>query len=109
MDVADNELLEIALVENLQRRDLSPFEEADGYRALQERHGYTHEQIADAVGKSRVTITEALSIARLPEARARMNVGAPTSDRGPSSSSWEDSGPKTSCSPRSWRWRAART
>lgn len=67
MDVADNELLEIALVENLQRKDLSPFEEADGYRALQERHGYTHEQIADAVGKSRVTITEALSIGRLPE------------------------------------------
>jgi len=67
MDVADNELLEIALVENLQRKDLSPFEEADGYKALQERHGYTHEQIADAVGKSRVTITEALSIARLPD------------------------------------------
>jgi ParB family chromosome partitioning protein len=67
MDVPDNELLEIALVENLQRKDLSPFEEAEGYRALQERHGYTHEQIADAVGKSRVTITEALSIARLPD------------------------------------------
>jgi ParB family transcriptional regulator, chromosome partitioning protein len=67
MDVPDNELLEIALVENLQRKDLSPFEEADGYKALQERHGYTHEQIADAVGKSRVTITEALSISRLPE------------------------------------------
>ena len=67
MDVPDNELLEIALVENLQRKDLSPFEEAEGYRALQERHGYTHEQIADAVGKSRVTITEALSIGRLPD------------------------------------------
>jgi ParB family chromosome partitioning protein len=67
MDVPDNELLEIALVENLQRRDLSPFEEAEGYKALQERHGYTHEQIADAVGKSRVTITEALSISRLPD------------------------------------------
>ncbi|MGE5716045.1 MAG: ParB/RepB/Spo0J family partition protein [Acidobacteriota bacterium] len=67
MDVTDNELLEIALVENLQRKDLSPFEEADGYKALQERHGYTHEQIADAVGKSRVTITEALSISRLPD------------------------------------------
>jgi ParB family chromosome partitioning protein len=67
MDVPDNELLEIALVENLQRKDLSPFEEADGYKALQERHGYTHEQIADAVGKSRVTITEALSISRLPD------------------------------------------
>ncbi|MEO8585100.1 MAG: ParB/RepB/Spo0J family partition protein [Acidobacteriota bacterium] len=67
MDVPDNELLEIALIENLQRKDLSPFEEAEGYRALQERHGYTHEQVADAVGKSRVTITEALSIARLPD------------------------------------------
>lgn len=68
MDVPDNELLEIALIENLQRKDLSPFEEAEGYRSLQERHGYTHEQIADAVGKSRVTITEALAIGRLPEA-----------------------------------------
>jgi ParB family chromosome partitioning protein len=67
MDVPDNELLEISLVENLQRRDLSPFEEAEGYKALQERHGYTHEKIADAVGKSRVTITEALSISRLPD------------------------------------------
>jgi ParB family chromosome partitioning protein len=68
MEVSDSELLEIALIENLQRKDLSPFEEADGYRALQERHEYTHEQIADAVGKSRVTITEALAIGRLPEA-----------------------------------------
>jgi ParB family transcriptional regulator, chromosome partitioning protein len=67
MEVPDNELLEIALIENLQRKDLSPFEEADGYRALQEKHAYTHEQIADAVGKSRVTITEALAIGRLPE------------------------------------------
>ena len=67
MDVPDNEILEIALIENLQRKDLSPFEEAEGYRALQERHGYTHEQIADGVGKSRVTITEALSIGRLPD------------------------------------------
>jgi ParB family transcriptional regulator, chromosome partitioning protein len=67
MDVPDNELLEIALIENLQRKDLSPFEEAEGYKALQERNGYTHEQIADAVGKSRVTITEALSISRLPD------------------------------------------
>ena len=67
MDVPDNEVLEIALIENLQRKDLGPFEEAEGYRALQERHGYTHEQIADAVGKSRVTITAALSIARLPD------------------------------------------
>jgi ParB family chromosome partitioning protein len=66
MEVSDSELLEIALVENLQRKDLTPFEEADGYAALQERHGYTHEQIANAVGKSRVTVTEALAIAKLP-------------------------------------------
>ena len=67
MEVTDSELLEVALVENLQRKDLTPFEEADGYRALKERYGYTHEQIADAVGKSRVTVTEALAIGRLPD------------------------------------------
>ncbi len=67
MDVSDSELLEITLVENLQRKDLTPFEEADGYRSLKERHGYTHEQIAEAVGKSRVSVTEALAIGRLPE------------------------------------------
>ena len=67
LDVHDKEPLEIALIENIQRKDLTPFEEADGYRSLQERHAYTHEQIADAVGKSRVTITEALAIGRLPE------------------------------------------
>jgi len=65
-DVSDAEVLEIALIENLQRKDLSPLEEADGYLTLQEKHGYTHEQIARAVGKSRVTITETLSLARLP-------------------------------------------
>ena len=68
MEVSDSELLELALVENLQRKDLTPFEEADGYRALRERFDYTHEQIAEAVGKSRVTVTEALAIGRLPEA-----------------------------------------
>ena len=66
LDVSDAEVLEIALIENLQRKDLSPLEEADGYLTLQEKHGYTHEQIARAVGKSRVTITETLSLARLP-------------------------------------------
>jgi ParB family chromosome partitioning protein len=68
MDVPDSELLELALVENLQRKDLTPFEEADGYLALQEKHAYTHEQIAEAVGKSRVTVTETLALSHLPEA-----------------------------------------
>jgi len=66
LDVSDAEVVEIALIENLQRKDLSPLEEADGYLTLQDRHGYTHEQIGRAVGKSRVTITETLSLARLP-------------------------------------------
>lgn len=66
LDVSDAEVVEIALIENLQRKDLSPLEEADGYSTLQDKHGYTHEQIARAVGKSRVTITETLSLARLP-------------------------------------------
>lgn len=66
LDVSDAEVVEIALIENLQRKDLSPLEEADGYLTLQDKHGYTHEQIARAVGKSRVTITETLSLGRLP-------------------------------------------
>jgi ParB family chromosome partitioning protein len=66
MDVSDEEALEIALVENLQREDLSPFEEADGYRALAERHKYTHERIAQAVGKSRSAITESLTLLKMP-------------------------------------------
>lgn len=67
MELSDSELLEVALVENLQRKDLTPFEEADGFRSLKERWAYTHEQIAEAVGKSRVSVTEALAIGRLPE------------------------------------------
>jgi len=68
MDLSDSELLEVALVENLQRKDLTPFEEADGFRALKDRWAYTHERIAEAIGKSRVSVTEALAIGRLPEA-----------------------------------------
>lgn len=66
MDVSDEEALEIALIENLQRKDLTPFEEAEGYRLLAERHSYTHEEIADAVGKSRTVVTESLSLLQMP-------------------------------------------
>lgn len=62
MDVGDQEAREIALVENLQRKDLTPFEEAEAYRALAELYSYTHEQIASAVGKSRVGVTESLTL-----------------------------------------------
>ncbi|HVF50545.1 MAG TPA: ParB/RepB/Spo0J family partition protein [Pyrinomonadaceae bacterium] len=67
MDVDDRAVAEIALIENMQRKDLTPWEEADGLAALCERFGYTHEEVARKVGKSRSTVTEALSIATLPE------------------------------------------
>lgn len=66
MDVSEQEALEIALIENLQRKDLTPFEEAEGYRMLSESHGYTHEEIASAVGKSRTVVTESLSLLQMP-------------------------------------------
>jgi ParB family transcriptional regulator, chromosome partitioning protein len=66
MEVSEEEALEIALVENLQRKDLTPFEEAEGYRALAEIHGYTHEEIAEAVGKSRTVVTESLTLLQVP-------------------------------------------
>jgi ParB family chromosome partitioning protein len=75
MDVSEQEALEIALIENLQRKDLTPFEEAEGYRMLAENHSYTHEEIAASVGKSRTVITESLSLLQMP-ARVRDTVQA---------------------------------
>jgi ParB family chromosome partitioning protein len=75
MDVGEKEALEIALIENLQRKDLTPFEEAEGYKALAERYDYTHEEISDAVGKGRTVITESLSLLQMP-ARVRDTVQA---------------------------------
>jgi ParB family chromosome partitioning protein len=68
MDVDDHAVAEIALIENLQRKDLTPWEEADGLAALCQRFGYTHAEVARKVGKSRSTVTEVMSIASLPEA-----------------------------------------
>jgi ParB family chromosome partitioning protein len=66
MEVTEEEALEIALIENLQRKDLTPFEEAEGYRMLAEQHQYTHEEISEAVGKSRTVVTESLSLLQMP-------------------------------------------
>jgi ParB family chromosome partitioning protein len=64
---SDAEMMELALVENLQRKDLTPFEEADGLSVLAERYGYTHEALAEKLGKSRSSVTESLSLAAMPE------------------------------------------
>jgi len=65
---SDHEAVEFALIENLQRRDLSPFEEGEGFATLVESYGYTHEQVARAVGKSRTSITESLRLLAIPPA-----------------------------------------
>lgn len=66
MEVDDRAVAEIALIENLQRKDLTAFEEADGLMVLVERFGYTHDEISRKIGKSRSSVTESLAIAGLP-------------------------------------------
>lgn len=67
LDADDRTVMELALIENLQRQDLNPMEEAEGYQALIEEYGLTQEQAADRVGKSRPAIANALRLLALPE------------------------------------------
>lgn len=67
MRVEDNEAMEIALIENLQRKDLDVFEEADGLKALTDVYGYSHGEIANKIGKARSTITEIINISKIPK------------------------------------------
>jgi len=67
MNVKDNEALELALIENLQRKDLDVFEEADGLKTLVDIYGYNHSQLAEKIGKARSTITEIVNVARIPK------------------------------------------
>jgi ParB family chromosome partitioning protein len=66
-DVDDTEVIEVALVENLQRKDLTPFEEAEALHSLSHRSSYTHEALARKLGKSRTSITESLALNAMPE------------------------------------------
>ena len=63
----DAETLEIALIENIQRKDLTPFEEADGLYGLTTQFEYTHEDIAKKIGRARSSVTETLSLRNIPE------------------------------------------
>ena len=65
-DYDDKEIVEIGLIENIQRADLSPIEEAEAFAKLMEAHGYTQEQVAQAVGKSRSHIANTLRLLLLP-------------------------------------------
>ncbi len=66
-DADEAETLEIALIENLQRKDLTPFEEADGVQALGDRFGLTHDEIAKRLGKARSSVTETLTVRVIPD------------------------------------------
>jgi ParB family chromosome partitioning protein len=66
-NVTEQDQLEIALVENLQRADLSPLEMAEAYRTMADNFSMTHEQIAERVGKSRTSVTNTLRLLNLPD------------------------------------------
>ena len=63
----ESEILELALIENIQRKDLTPFEESEALHALVKKFNYTHEQLARRLGKSRTTVTESLTLHEIPE------------------------------------------
>jgi len=65
-DVDEAEIIEIALIENIQRKDLTPFEEAEALYSLAEKNDFTHEDLAKRLGKSRTSITESLAIHKMP-------------------------------------------
>jgi len=66
-DADETEMLELALIENLQRKDLTPFEESEALQGLAESCGYTHEDLARRLGKSRTSVTESLALNAMPQ------------------------------------------
>lgn len=66
-ELTEQETMEIALIENLQREDLNPIEEAQGYKSLMDEHGLTQEAVAEAVGKSRPAVANTLRLLNLPK------------------------------------------
>ncbi len=71
-EMTDSQVMEVALIENLQREDLSPVEEAKGYKQLMDSYGFTQEEISKSVGKSRPSITNSLRLLNLPEKVLKM-------------------------------------
>lgn len=72
MDLDDREVLELAIIENIQRADLNPIEEAMGYRQLMDRFGHTQEALSKALGKSRSHIANTLRLLSLPDTAINM-------------------------------------
>lgn len=72
IEADDRTVMELALIENLQRQDLNPIEEAQGYHSLMEEYGLTQEQVAERVGKSRPAVANALRLLSLPAEAQQM-------------------------------------
>jgi ParB family transcriptional regulator, chromosome partitioning protein len=82
-ELSDQEALEVAIIENVQRTDLNAIEEATGYSELMERFGYTQEQLSDVIGKSRSHLANTLRLLKLPpEVRAMVQEGKLTAGHG---------------------------
>jgi ParB family chromosome partitioning protein len=79
-EASEQQLVELALVENVQRTDLNPLEAAEAYRQLSEDFGLSHEEIATRVGKSRTAITNTLRLLNLPESIQKSLVGGEISE-----------------------------
>jgi len=76
IEADDKKAMELALVENLQRADLNPMEEAEGYRSLMDEYGFTQEQVSERVGISRPAVANALRLLTLPETvKAFLEIG----------------------------------
>ena len=78
----DAETLEIALIENMQRKDLTAFEEADGLQRLATQFEYRHEDLAKKIGKSRASVTETLTLLAIPEALRKKCIDAGITSKG---------------------------
>ena len=82
-DVNDNEMMELALVENIQREDLNPIDEAKAYQALIGRVGLTHDQVSERVGKQRSSVTNSIRLLSLPvEVQEMVSRGTLTAGHG---------------------------
>ena len=71
-DMNDQEMMELALIENLQREDLNPLEEAEGYKLLMDSYGLTQDEVSRVVGKGRTTVTNSLRLLHLPKSCLEM-------------------------------------
>jgi ParB family chromosome partitioning protein len=78
----DAETLEIALIENMQRKDLTPFEEADGLHQLATRFEYTHDDVAKKIGRARSSVSETLTLRNIPEALRKKCIEAGVTAKG---------------------------